>query len=116
MKETKFRAWDKEVKFMISWNQLLKAYDLHTLLKSKDKRFVVIQYSGIKDKNNNEIYEAYIVKITTWWFGRKSTIAEVVFENGAFKAAGELLSNWQDVEVIGNKFEDKNLLKGANIK
>lgn len=68
------------------------------------------EYTGIKDKNGKEIYEGDIVSIKTWLnFFRRKTIVE--FDCGSFVAGNERLSNWTDVEIVGNKIDDVELAK-----
>jgi len=90
------------------------------------------QFTGLKDKNGKEIYERDIVKMidspSNWTFkgDEKETLWEVVFENGMFipkngetyyndfeDCYGEeifLGNNWSYYEVIGNIYENPELL------
>jgi len=53
MREIKFRAWDKD---------LHKMYNKWTVIPDDDRSHILMQYTGLKDKNGKEIYEGDIVK------------------------------------------------------
>jgi uncharacterized phage protein (TIGR01671 family) len=67
MREIKFRAWDKKEKRMLKNIEEFSPEDFfgsfYSILKNYDE-FVVMQYTGIKDKNGKEIYERDILRYT----------------------------------------------------
>ncbi len=98
MREIKFRAWDKIGKIMIPVSRL--DFPL------SEKREILMQFTGLLDKNGKEIYEGDIVS----WNDKK---ARVIFSNGKFTADihGKFeVTNWNSCEIIGNIYENPNLL------
>ena len=118
MREIKFRVWDKDKKkFIVDDNWLdddgyLTKFSFQTLQ----------QFTGLKDKNGKEIYEGDIVKAETLYNKCKiKHIGEIKFESATFifgcddvtdsyMTFIELFGDW-DTEVIGNIYENPELLK-----
>lgn len=69
--------------------------------RHKDK--ILMQFTGILDKNGKEIYEGDIVKTALGNF-------VVTFSNGWYHAGGQRIDGISDIEVIGNVYEDYKLL------
>ncbi len=107
MRISEYRAWDKKDR-IFTLVELGMTFGIECI-----KNKVFTQFSGVKDKKKKKIYEGDIILIRTW-LGLIKTKVVVVFNNGAFRAGyfGEVISNYCDIEKIGNKFENASLLWG----
>ena len=124
MREIKFRAWLKEKKIMgevlgidilhkeiFFSNEDVDCYE-HT--DFKDIEFM--EYTGLKDMREKEIYEGDILSD-----GNNEKLYKVIFENGSFRAEFEgdfeeysfdlIDVVAQGCEIVGNIYENSELLK-----
>lgn len=120
MRELKFRAWDDVEKRMYYGNT--EQFD--DMLGFRFQHFetdkpVYMQYTDLKDKNGREIYEGDIVKANLRFFDIVDQKCRVIFHNGSFGLQYgysldyfKPLAPWDDIEVIGNIYENPELLKG----
>jgi uncharacterized phage protein (TIGR01671 family) len=115
MREIKFRAWDRERRKMISPRDLIHLDGETTKgLLEMSPYLELMQYTGLKDKNGNEIYEGDIVKCHDHPTGIEDGAGEVIFNWGYYSVKG-LLPPLHDfgtawTEVIGNIHEHRHLL------
>jgi len=139
MREIKFRAWDKERKEIIpdledhyiieieGYSTLIFGEPLTSKLKIneyiKPERIILMQFTGLKDKNGKEIYEGDIIQIPDYYYGdffEKSHKNIVVFIDGGFDCYIKKEDMFDDladiamnelIEVIGNIYENPELIK-----
>lgn len=126
-REIKFRAWDKVDRIWCNYKIIDgRVYFLDTdtgLWYTKYKDFDLMQYTGIKDINNVEIFEGDIVEMSKENSDFKE-IGVVKFDEN--KASFLLITQDNDYEylgydfsyydkmsykIIGNIYEHKDLLK-----
>lgn len=116
MREIKFRAWDKVRKIivnvvMLSFEQDVLGFDDSDAIEYGNTRdFELMQYTGLKDVNGVEIYEGDIVKFDT---NVQILESEVTYYHGMFtiKKYGEKIPLFTGLKVIGNKFQNPELLE-----
>ncbi len=119
MRTIKFRAWDKNTNKMVGWHDIASKvmfYDWFT-----DENHLIMQYTGLKDKNGKEIYEGDIIKTTTGGYknaigGRapiRKRIRSVEFNEGAFTFSDTpsvVMYSGDSVEIIGNIYDNPKLI------
>ena len=122
MREIKFRVWDKRKEKGISTKEMLYDAQKHHLWYDAldySEVYAVMQFTGLKDKNGREIYEGDILKSF-------NCLIRVEFFGGCFygnwynDATGNMINaqlniNNQDSEIIGNIFENPELLNEKTV-
>ncbi|HDR4709691.1 TPA: hypothetical protein QCQ87_004813 [Bacillus paranthracis] len=123
MREIKFRAWDKVYKHFHE-GDLIRDYHIGEFIDNPE--YEVTQYTGLEDMNSKAIYEGDVVK--AWSTGSCGTfevrwrqegspcfILYPAFQQGEMwrlHGRKDKHGNYYDnVEVIGNIFENPELIK-----
>lgn len=125
----KFRAWDKKTKTMYEVKSIVftlqsmlcvnkKAVYPERTLYLDDDDTILMQYTGLKDKNGVEIFEGDVVKLQ-YTIASDFELFEVhQFRGGMWRIdnrrrGSELWLRNEDCEVIGNIYEHPHLLEEA---
>ena len=121
MREIKFRAWVKDATTGERMCNRVRWLDLDnqricTESGMQPDEFILMQYTGLKDKNGREIYEGDIL------IGKERElicVVTVVWDRSGYwtykgyskELRGGYLTDLRRVEVIGNIYENPELLE-----
>lgn len=124
MRKIEFRGQVLHTTDWVRGNLLTYLDELYLIEYNKDSMFVkkqvnkdtIGQFMNLSDKNNNEICEGDIVIIPYGWFGDEmfeSSNGVVIYDEDRFIVDSKNLSDykWSELEVIGNKYDNPELLK-----
>jgi uncharacterized phage protein (TIGR01671 family) len=120
MREIKFRAWNKTDKTMGEPFTLQSAIGSRSIMGVDTSEVEYMQYTGLKDINDKEIYEGDIVAVTTNPDGSDHALDIVAyyasetypypaFDLDKWEGESNGLSYWLTegtVEVVGNIYEN----------
>lgn len=120
MIEYKFRAWDKIHKEMINWEQYK---DEMVSNDFEDDDLIIMQWTGMKDNYGKDIYPGDIIHTEghypgVGWFDTGEhdynfkDIVGWVSRELTYSCGGYKLSELDEITIIGNMFENPELMKG----
>lgn len=134
-REIKFRAWREDVvvtepygrnsfeqKFMENDIDDMKTREFASFEEKgcvKAHRVDIMQYIGVKDKNGKEIYEGDIVRTNNGRLCKVVWFSSPQYQGWDLEAIEtknpppDKNRLWEDLEVVGNVYENANLLKEA---
>lgn len=119
----RFRAWDKEFKEMVQVDalvfeeQIIKAtYKNGNVVKEDLKNYVLMQSTGLTDKNGKEIFEGDVVKMAKNVYSEPTCYEVVRHRGGAYRLDSkqygcELWLRHTDCEIAGNIYKNPELLE-----
>ena len=108
MRQFKFRAWNKKYK---KWVNPIIDYanppNLNDSIYMLQNENILMQYTGLKDKNGVEIYEGDVVQTNSgigtinWYYGAASF--------SIYTSIAPVPMPIDDIEIIGNIYENPEL-------
>lgn len=114
----KYRAWDKETKTMNGMAEIYRNRNQEIELRPRDGNIILMQSTGLFDKNGKEIFEKDILdyngrKVIVKWHGSyASFIYEFVDELQNRKTEWKpLYLSYYHFKIIGNVYQNPELLE-----
>lgn len=118
----KFRAWDKETKTMNGMAEIYRNRNQEIELHPRDENIILMQSTGLYDKNGKEIFEGDIVQFEDYYIESDLPYINngiVEWSQGRFNITNRcsvdmedlLDGEFLDLTTIGNIYDNKELLE-----
>ena len=119
----RFRAWDVEFKEIVRVDALIldervikATYKNGNVVKEDIKCYKLMQSTGLKDKNDKEIFEGDVVKMAKNVYSEPTYYEVVRHRGGVYRIESErhgceLWLRHTDCEIAGNIYENPELLE-----
>ncbi len=127
MRQIEFRAYNKEygMRKLYGFNEnfvFLDSLDSPDNTVLPRKEWILMQFTGLTDKNGKKVFEGDIIKVNDDYeeYGMAAgEIYEIYFAYGGFRmkpkfrkrAKGYYAEDGNDFEILGNIYENPELLK-----
>lgn len=113
MREIKFRAWKQSTGCMIQHIGSIEfMVDGSYIINGEDPDCIIMQFTGLKDKNGKEIYDGDILDFDAGEWGGEFEPEVILMSDliGTWNYCGSIddVSEWR--EIIGNIYENPNLI------
>lgn len=114
-RKIKFRAWNEVSEKMLNWNDFLDTNMKNTFIAPESTGLILMQYTGLHDKNGKEIYEGDIVgddKInwTVKWNRHRMGFSLYPTTEQLYDEMPINVENKLNFKILGNIYDNPELL------